>query len=428
MQARLRARIKRYRLLLENIAALFSIRMFEYALSLVTIPYLVRVLGPGHFGALALAQGIVQYGVLLTDYGFNLTGPKNIAVSDCNAARTRVFSAIMGGKGLLCCLVTVAFFTLWLFADMRGEAKLYASVYLLVVGNVLFPVWFFQGVQKMRYITLANLAARLFTTAGIFVFVETQEDYVVAALLQSLAPVVAGLVAWTILYREYRYLFVCPKWAAVTAALKEGWRIFLSTVAINAYTASNVVILGLLTDTVAVGYFSAAQKIVGCVTGLLAPVSQAVYPHVSRLAAESREETLRFLRKYIALLGGGNFLIGLLLCGGAPWIVKWLLGSDYGPSVAILRLLAWLPFVIAFSNTFGIQIMLPFNMQKCLSQVVMQASLVNLCLVVPLAYIWHGKGVALAMLFTETFVSAAMGYRVTKYGLNPLLKMKKEWK
>lgn len=312
MRVLFKQRIKRYNVLLENIAALFSIRIFEYALSLLTIPYLVRILGPGHFGALAFAQGIVQYGVLLTDYGFNLTGPKNIAVCDSDEARARVFSAVMGGKALLCALVTAVFFLgLWLSEEMRGEAKLYACVYLLVFGNVLFPIWFFQGIQKMRYITLANLTARVFTTAGVFIFVKTREDYVVAALLQSLVPVIAGLVAWMILYRQYRYVFSWPSLAAIASALQEGWRIFLSTVAINAYTASNVVVLGLLTDTVAVGYFSAAQKIVGCVTGLLAPITQAVYPHVSRLAAVSREQTMLFLRKYMAILSCGNFLVGV---------------------------------------------------------------------------------------------------------------------
>lgn len=424
MRVLFKPRIKRYSVLLENIAALFSIRIFEYALSLLTIPYLVRILGPGHFGALAFAQGIVQYGVLLTDYGFNLTGPKNIAVCDSDEARARVFSAVMGGKALLCALVTAVFFLgLWLSEEMRGEAKLYACVYLLVFGNVLFPIWFFQGIQKMRYITLANLTARVFTTAGVFIFVKTREDYVVAALLQSLVPVIAGLVAWMILYRQYRYVFSWPSLAAIASALREGWRIFLSTVAINAYTASNVVVLGLLTDTVAVGYFSAAQKIVGCVTGLLAPISQAVYPHVSRLAAVSREQTMLFLRKYMAILSCGNFLIGVVLCGGASFLVELLLGKEYGPSVAILQLLAWLPFIISFSNVFGVQIMLPFNLQKRLSQVVLMAAFVNFCLVFPLAYAWQGKGVALAMLCTEVFVSVAMGYWVTKYGLNPLFNI-----
>lgn len=65
-----------------NIISLFTIKGLEYILAFITFPYLTHVLEVEKFGAIVFAQGIVQYFVLFTDYGFNLLGPKEIAKND----------------------------------------------------------------------------------------------------------------------------------------------------------------------------------------------------------------------------------------------------------------------------------------------------------------------------------------------------------
>lgn len=68
--------------LFENIISLFSIKGLEYLLAFITFPYLTRVLEVEKFGAIVFAQGIIQYFVLFTDYGFNLLAPREIAKND----------------------------------------------------------------------------------------------------------------------------------------------------------------------------------------------------------------------------------------------------------------------------------------------------------------------------------------------------------
>ena len=63
----------------KNILSLFVLQGANYILPLVTIPYLVRVLGPANFGRIAFAQAFIQYFVMLTDYGFNLSATRDIA-------------------------------------------------------------------------------------------------------------------------------------------------------------------------------------------------------------------------------------------------------------------------------------------------------------------------------------------------------------
>ena len=157
--------------------------------------------------------------------------------------------------------------------------------------------------------------------------------------------------------------------------LKDAWPIFASNIAINLYTASNIVFLGMLTNNTVVGYFSGAKKIIDNLTQLISPISQAIYPHVSKKVTESKESAIAFLRKVVVIFGGGTFALSLFILVFATWIVRILLGSGYEQSILLLRVMAFLPFLIALSNVFGIQTMLTFGMQRDFSRIIMMAAI-----------------------------------------------------
>ena len=40
------------------------------------------------------------------------------------------------------------------------DLPLYIATYTAVIGNIIFPIWFFQGIQEMRYITCLLYTSR----------------------------------------------------------------------------------------------------------------------------------------------------------------------------------------------------------------------------------------------------------------------------
>lgn len=402
--------------LIENILSLTTIKGLEYLLAFITFPYLTRVLQVEMFGAVVFAQGVINYFTLFTDYGFNLLGPKEIAQNDDITKRGKVFANIFFAKILLLAIATIVFLiSVFILAKyFNADICLYAVVYITVIGNVIFPVWFFQGVQQMRYITIVNIIARLFSIAGIFYFVKQPQDYILAALFQAIVPLVAGICSWVILVKNFSEVLCLPTFDEVRNTLKEGWGIFASTVAINLYTASNVVFLGFLTNPVTVGYFSGAKKIIDNITQLMSPISQAVYPHISKLVTQSPKDVKPFLKKVLLVLGGGTFIGSVFIFIFANFIVEILLGSGYKESVLLLRIMAFLPFIIAMSNVFGIQIMLPFGMQSIFSRILICAAALNTCMVLPLIYFWQDIGVSISIVVTECFVTTVMHFAIKK--------------
>ena len=408
----------RYNKLLENIVSLASIKGLQYVLAFITFPYLTRVLQVERFGAIVFAQSLIDYFIWITDYGFYLTAPKEVAKNWGKESIKDIFSSIFYAKLflLVVCYLIFLFLIIGISKYQMVDFKLFNILFLSVVGNVIFPVWFFQGIQEMRYITLANIIAKIISVFGIFVFVKSPMDYLIAAFFQAIAPVAAAIVSIVIILTKYPAIITRPNCKSIKQQLKDGWGIFVSSIAMNIYTVSNTVFLGAMTNNVMVGYYSGAKKIISNITSLLSPISQAVYPHICQLADSSKDKSLIFLKNMIIIMGGSNFILSLLIFFFSEPIVNILLGNGYTPSVTMLRIMSFLPFIISLSNIFGIQTMLPFGMQNHFSRILLWAAFLNTIIVLPAIYFYSGIGVSCSILITELFVTITMGMFLYKKG------------
>ncbi len=296
----------------------------------------------------------MNYGNLVVDYGFNLTAPRDIA-KDEPAAIPQDFAAILGAKCLLLAGATAVILVgLAIFRD-HIDALLVLACLPALVGGALFPIWYFQGIQQMRFITIFNIAARTCSVIGIFAFVREAGDVYAAAVFLSVTPLVAGLLSLAMIARRQPHFFRRPTLAAIREKLRDGWDIFLSTLFINLYTNSNVFILGLLTNETCVGYYAAASKLIEAVKGLLMPISNAIFPHVSAMVKDARDDAIRFLRKAVKIIGGLALVLSVIVCLFAAPITRLIMGDAYDASIRVLRIISFLPFIIGLSNIFGIQ-------------------------------------------------------------------------
>lgn len=405
--------------LTQNVTALLVLKGADYLLNFLMFPFLLRMIGPSAFGAIVFMQSIAQYFVIVTDYGFNMTAPRDIARAENEREIGKIFVNVMSAKIIMISAIlglsgVVIFF---LPQSVEFDFLLFLAVMPLALGNIAFPVWFFQGIQEMKYITISSVIARSLLLVLMLVTVSSPKDYLIAALLFSSMPVVSGILSFYIIIRKYKFVFVRPDLNGIIKTIKDGWQIFLSTVAINLYTNTNIVILGVFTNPTIVGYFGAASKLVDSFKGLMSAVTQAVYPHVSAKLKNSTEETILFIRKFTKYYTGAFFVISFLLFVLAEPVVVVLFGENYRESVIILRILSWLPFIISFSQVYGIQTLLNFGKQQTFSKILICSAVFDLLILFPLTYCFGEIGVAITMVAVEVVVTLATRYYAKKCGV-----------
>lgn len=408
--------------LTENFLSLSVLQGLNYLLPLITLPYLVRVLGPEKYGLVAFAQAFIAYFGILTDYGFNLSATREISVQRENKEKiSAIFSSVMLIKFVFLILsfilMSVLVFSIHKF---RNEWLLYFLTFGTVLGQVLFPIWFFQGIERMKYITWLNIIAKTIFTVLVFVIIRQKTDYIYVPFLGALGTIISGILALGIIRKHFKVNFHLPSKNEVIHQLREGWYIFISTVAISLYSISNTFILGLFASNTIVGYYSGAEKIINAVQGLLSPVSQTIYPHISKIASESKERALKFLQKITILIGSSSFVLSLLIFLLAEVVVKILLGGQYLESIKVLRILSFLPFIVGLSNIFGIQTMLTFDYKKAFSNILIIASLINITLAFILVPFFFHIGIAFAVVISETFVTIVMFVYLQRKGIKVL--------
>lgn len=398
--------------LVENIFSMVSLRALEYVLSFILVPYLLIVLGPEKMGAIVFSQSVMVYLVLISSYGFNLTAPRALARSD-SSNYAHIFSLYMYGSivlGVVSTIILVLGGILYQYLGYNLDLPLYIATYTAVIGNIIFPIWFFQGIQEMRYITILNLVGRFICLFGIFILVKGPNDYIFAALFQSCTPCIAGIISLIILTRRFKSLWTVPSFNSLVKIYKEGWLIFLSTITINLYTTTSIIILGSLTNNTVVGYYSAADKLLGCIRRMVSAVNDAVYPHVNILLKKSYVEGILFLKKqlYVYILFG--FCGGLILLLWGDKILLPLLGESYYDSIVLFKIMSFIPMIVAMSNVLGYETMLSLHMESTYSKILISAAIVSLIIIWPLTYYYGGIGTAITTVITELFVTFYMGY------------------
>jgi PST family polysaccharide transporter len=408
--------------LLGNFVSLSFLQGANYLLPLITLPYLVRVLGVEKFGLIAFAQAFIWYFIVLTDYGFNLSATREISIHRENRQKvSEIFCCVMLIKLALTVLSFVTLCAVVLnFSKFKSDWQIYFLTYGMVIGQALFPVWFFQGMEKMKYIAFLNITVKSIFIVPIFTLVRSPADYIYVPMVNSVSFLTVGVLSLWIVFRIFGVRFKWPTVVDIEHQFKDGWHIFISTFAANLYTVSNAFILGLFTNNTIVGYYSAAEKLIKAAQGLFVPILHSVYPFISKLANESHQKALHFIRKLIMLVSSGSFIVSLLTFIFAELIINIALGNQYQQSVTILRILAFLPFIIALSNILGIQTMLTFNLKKAFSRILICAGFLNVCLALILAPLYRHIGVSVAALTTETFVTICMYFYLKRKGINVL--------
>jgi len=391
---------------LENFLSLSSLQGVNYVLPLIVLPYLIRVLGPEKIGLIAFAQSLVQYFIILTDYGFNMSATRQIALYRKHKTQLRqIFTSVLTVKLIL---VAISFFIMMfivnIFPRFQNDWLVYALSFGAVLGNALFPGWMFQGTEKMKYIAFLNIACGLLYAASVIIFIRKPEDFLFVPLFNSIFFIITGLLGLYTAFRKFDLLFVGRSANDILQQFKTGWDYFISVVAINTYTASRIFAVGLLTNNTLTGYYAIAEKIAGAIqTFPLDSLSQAVYPRLNKIFQSNKQKAFRLMKKLQNSITFIYLLIIPLAFLGANLIVKLVCGKTYFEVAACLRLLLVSVFFVV-ANALRVQFLLVCARQDIYAKIHIAAAVCGLPLTFALIILYSFRGAAISTIAIEIAV------------------------
>ncbi|WP_223833968.1 flippase [Spirosoma profusum] len=390
-----------------NVASLFSVHVVNMLLPLLTVPYVVRIIGPERLGLLNFSLAFVAYFTLLINYGFDMAAVRAIAADRTNQDVTnRVFSEVIVGKALLWVLSTLIFGSIASFVpEFRSHLWLHICTYVGSIGIVFFPVWLYQAMEKLGRVALFNTIIKVLLTLTVFVFIRKPDDYIYQNLSLSLSQVAVSFVAFFVAVKWFRITFSLPTVAQMLKRFRDDSTLFFTSVVATVYAGSNIFLLGIFSSAYNVGIFSAGTRIVGIAQAFVSlALNQAFFPIVANAFGQGEDKGLTVVRTIFFPVSVLMILISAGLWLIAPLFISLFYGTRFDDAVIVLRIVSLLPITLGLNNLFGVHTMLSLRMDKAFFRISAIGAVVSLSLNALLIQRFSYVGVASSWVITEAFV------------------------
>lgn len=385
--------------LIQNFLSLLSIQGLTYILPLLTMPYLFRVLGSEKFGLVTFALSTVMFLNIIVEYGYNLSATRDISTySDDKNKLIEIYSTVLSAKMILLIIsFSILSVLIFCFDKFSNEWELFYLSFLIVIGNAIFPVWFFQGIEEMKYISYLNIIAKLFFTINIFIFVSSSEDYLYQPLLDGLGFIFVGFYSIYFINKKYNISFKRQPFSNIKNSLKDGWDIFLTELMPNMYNNFSIFFLGFVTSMNNVGFYALATNIVGVFNKLIYIMRNVTYPYLNKNFSKFKKITR-------VMIGAGSIL-SLIIFSFAYTVVPFVFGNKAYFSINMIYILALSPVLFAITLSYGSNKLLLLKRDKDFKKVTFFGSAIGMLgsfIFIP----WLGAlGASINLIFTRILMS-----------------------
>jgi PST family polysaccharide transporter len=249
----------------------------------ILVGYLIRVLGENGYGTLTWVDSIVQYFIMLINFGFDLYAAKYVVENKNNPKKlNEAISAIYYIKGILFLLSFILLLPLTFNTEIKTVINLIFLMMVMGIGEVLTPIWFFQGIEKMKTITAITFFSKLILVLLTFFFIKNSTDINLYILFLVFTNIIWGFFGFLMMKKEANFKFVAVTFQLIRNYLKEGYLFFIGKFSTFLFNLGTVFLIGYLFTKGQVAGFDIAIKIVFVFIIPFEVLQQALFPAIVR--------------------------------------------------------------------------------------------------------------------------------------------------
>lgn len=397
------------RTIARNASVLMASQLITWTLTLLLTIVLPRYLGAANVGKLHVANSLWAIVAVFVTFGMDTLLTKEIARDTAKAM------PLFGTSVVLRLLFQIVGFAA-LIAYFRLFPERYPFETVIVAGIIGFSslLWqlngacqaVLQGVERMEFISLGSIAGKAVNTLACIALLLLGFGVYVVASVTVVAAAVTLVIELAAVNRLAGPLRLGLDWREAGRVLRASFPYFMSGVFLVFYMQVDIIIISLLVDERAVGWYGAADQLFGTLLFIPTVFITAVFPALSRLYAQAADALPKLMRKSWDMLMLLAIPIGLGLLVVADPLVVLLFGGEFAPSGPILALMG-VVLILTYQNILLGQFLISTDRQNAWTIVMAVTAVITIPLdfiFVPWCQQQFGNGAmggALSFILTE---------------------------
>ena len=397
-------------------------KMLNVLFPLITTAYVSRVLGAAGMGKISSVQNITQYFVMLSCLGIPTYGIREIAKCNRDAiARRKIFSELFLINTVSTFLCIVVYYGMIFFIKIENENKiLFLISGISIILNFFNVEWFYQGIEKYKFIAVRNFAVKILLLILITLFVKSKDDIIIYLLL--LVAGTGGNNILNVLYLKRNNIKLEFKHLAIGKHIKKVFILLCITISVELYTMIDTTMLTILCKSNIVGYYSNSIKMLRMIVTVLTGVSGVLLPRISMYISEGNiSESAKLINKVLGIICFISLpcAFGVQMC--AKEIVLILFGKSFINAIFTVKILSMLIIIITLSNLFASQVLMTFGYENKIMIATIIGACINIIFNLILIPKYYHNGAAIASVIGEltvAIISFHISKKFVKYNVN----------
>ena len=417
------------RRIINNTIWIVGCKIFRALLGMLVTMLSARYLGPSGYGLISYAASIVTFVVPVMQLGLNSTLVQELVNDpdhEGSIMGTSIVMSLVSGMG---CIVGVVAFSALTNPGEPVTTWVYGLYSIQLVFQALEQIqYWFHAKLLSKYVSMTMLVAYGVTSGYKILLLVLGSSVYCFALSQALDfLLISGVLL--VIYRQKSNAKLAFSWKLFRKMFARSKYYIISNLMISVFAQTDRIMLKIMMDETAVGYYSAA---VTC-AGMAGFVFEAIINSAQPVILESARRGEAALERAISTLYSVVIYLSIGLCVVitmfAPLVIHILYGDQYDPAVQALRLIVWYSTFSYLGAVRDVWILAQWK-QKYLLLINLIGAGANVALNVALIP-WLGiNGAALASLLTQIFTNVVLGFMIGPIrrnntlmirGLNPAL-------
>lgn len=406
--------LKRHSVFFGNFTYISILQIFVMISPLITYPYLVRVLGTEQYGWVITAQIVVSYCSILIDFGFKRISARHISIHRDNKEKlSEIMSAIFTMQIILWVLCLIVYLIiLGSITTYRQHFWLFLFSYGLTLNELLFPQYFFQGIEKMKYITIVNILMRIISIALIFVCVNDSMDYVRVPVLYTIGYFAGGVLSLYVIYGREKLKYRWPSFSSMKYYFKDASLVFYTDVICTIKDKLNYILLGSMVRVSDVVIYDLGSKFMNVVSKPVSIVATVLFPKMAK------DRDFVIFKKVLVFLVIITLFVVVILNLFLPQVVRFFIDEEI--NLLPIRLYLIAPILLGASSFISSNLILALGYTKYVLSSIIFTTIIYLIL---LAYMYFMGYLTTVTAFVTLAVLSYLGELI--YRLYVMVKIEK---